>query len=74
MLLTIYGKKNCPFCEKAKKLGAQLEDFRSDFEIFRGQIVSCFAIFDIQSPRQSEIWVPENQRTPFWDDENRVRN
>lgn len=33
MLLTIYGKKNCPFCEKAKKLGAQLEDFRSDFEV-----------------------------------------
>ena len=23
------------------------------FEIFRGQIVSCFAIFGIQSPRQS---------------------
>jgi glutaredoxin 1 len=33
MLLTIYGKKNCPFCEKAKKLGTQLKDFREDFEV-----------------------------------------
>ena len=34
------------------------------FDIFGGQISSRIAIFDLQSPRQSEIWVPENQRTP----------
>ena len=31
MLLKIYGKKNCPFCEKAKKLAEQLSGFRNDF-------------------------------------------
>ena len=35
------------------------------FETFRGQISSRIAISDLQSPRQSEIWGPENQRTPF---------
>lgn len=31
MLLKIYGKKDCPFCEKAKKLAEQLSGFRNDF-------------------------------------------
>ena len=33
MLLKIYGKKHCHFCDKAKKLGTQLESFRSDLSV-----------------------------------------
>lgn len=31
MKLEIYGKKNCPFCTKAKNLADQLSNFREDF-------------------------------------------
>jgi len=31
MKLTIYGKKDCPFCDKAKLLASQLNDIRKDF-------------------------------------------
>lgn len=31
MLLKIYGKKNCPFCVKAKKYAEDLKGFRNDF-------------------------------------------
>lgn len=32
MKIEVYGKKNCPFCTKAKKLAEQLKGFRGDVD------------------------------------------